>query len=305
MNLAVEPELGREVGSPGAGSHAWPKIRLGELYSQPSRNGVYKSKEHHGSGVRIVNMGELFAHDFIGPQEMNRLAMTDSEMEVAGLAEGDLLFGRRSLVEAGAGRCSLVAGLTEPATFESSIIRVRLDRERVNPRFFFYWLRSPVGKGTIRAIVTGTNVKGIRGSVLQNIMVPSPEKTIQDRCVSVLSAYDDLIENNRWRIKLLEHAALLQYREWFVFFRFPGHEHVPFVNALPEGWTRKSAGGVDCRGVGRCGSGRRVGCSGSWPLQHRNPQGQHCKIRNGAQDRSVPADRPRHGCRSGQGQGHH
>ncbi|MFZ0770281.1 MAG: restriction endonuclease subunit S [Candidatus Sulfotelmatobacter sp.] len=240
MNLAVEPELGREVGSPGAGSHAWPKIRLGELYSQPSRNGVYKSKEHHGSGVRIVNMGELFAHDFIGPQEMNRLAMTDSEMEVAGLAEGDLLFGRRSLVEAGAGRCSLVAGLTEPATFESSIIRVRLDRERVNPRFFFYWLRSPVGKGTIRAIVTGTNVKGIRGSVLQNIMVPSPEKTIQDRCVSVLSAYDDLIENNRRRIKLLEHAALLQYREWFVFFRFPGHEHVPFVNALPEGWTRKS-----------------------------------------------------------------
>ena len=68
------------------------------VYSEPSRNGIYKSAEHHGLGARIVNMGELFAHEFIGSQEMSRLSMSEAELEKAGLAEGDLLFGRRSLV---------------------------------------------------------------------------------------------------------------------------------------------------------------------------------------------------------------
>ena len=57
------------------------------------------------------------------------------------------------------------------------------------------------------------------------------------RC-RILSAYDDLIENNRRRIALLEEAARVLYREWFVHFRFPGHEHVKVIDGLPEGWER-------------------------------------------------------------------
>ena len=55
----------------------------------------------------------------------------------------------------------------------------------------------------------------------------------------MLSAYDDLIENNRRRIALLDEAARLLYREWFVYFRFPGHEHVKIIDGIPEGWTRR------------------------------------------------------------------
>ena len=83
----------------------WPTIKFEKLYSGPSRNGIYKQKQFHGSGVRIVNMGELFAYDIISDQEMKRVAMTDAEMARSGLMNGDLLFGRRSLVEAGAGKC--------------------------------------------------------------------------------------------------------------------------------------------------------------------------------------------------------
>jgi type I restriction enzyme S subunit len=68
-----------------------------------------------------------------------------------------------------------------------------------------------------------------------------PNRTTQDAIVSILAAYDDLIENNRKRIALLEEAARLLYREWFVHRRFPGHEHVRVVDGVPEGWERMAA----------------------------------------------------------------
>ena len=60
---------------------------------------------------------------------------------------------------------------------------------------------------------------------------------VQKRVADILSAYDDLIENNRRRIALLEEAARMLYREWFVHFRFPGHEHVRIIDGIPEGWV--------------------------------------------------------------------
>jgi type I restriction enzyme S subunit len=186
----------------------------------------------------MVNMGELFAYGVISDQDMNRVSMSENEMGRFGLADGDLLFGRRSLVESGAGKCSLVSGLLEPTTFESSLIRVRLN-DKVDPRFYYYWFQSHEGRGRIKAIVTGTNVKGIRASVLSSIRIIQPSLTIQTRIADILSAYDELIENNHQRIWLLEQAARLLYREWFVYLRFPGHEHVKIMDGVPEGWECK------------------------------------------------------------------
>ena len=60
----------------------------------------------------------------------------------------------------------------------------------------------------------------------------------------VLSTYDDLIENNRRRIQLLEQASRLLYQEWFVHLRFPGHEHVKIADGVPEGWEKKPLGAI-------------------------------------------------------------
>ena len=87
---------------------SWREVEFESLFSTSSRNGVYKSKDHHGSGVPIVNMGELFAFNRIGDQPMSLIRMSEAEMEKSGLIDGDLLFGRRSLVEEGAGKCSMV-----------------------------------------------------------------------------------------------------------------------------------------------------------------------------------------------------
>lgn len=75
---------------------------------------------------------------------------------------------------------------------------------------------------------------------MKRIELPLPSPTQQERLVEVVSAYDDLIETNRRRIALLEEAARLLHREWFVHFRFPGHEHVPLTDGLPEGWERRT-----------------------------------------------------------------
>ena len=72
--------------------------------------------------------------------------------------------------------------------------------------------------------------------ILDNFKIKVPDLAAQTQIAAILSAYDDLIENNRRRIALLEQAARLLYREWFVHFRFPGHETVKFVDGLPEGW---------------------------------------------------------------------
>ncbi len=220
----------------------WAKAKFQSLFAEPSRNGIYKPKEHHGSGAKIINMGELFAHDRIGTQEMARLQMTDQELTKSSVINGDLLFGRRSLVEEGAGRCALAWNIDEPTTFESSIIRVRLDQKIANSVFYFYYFRSPAGRARIRSIVSGATVKGIRSSDLQQIEIDQPPLDVQSRIALQLSYFDDLIETNRRRIALLEESARLLYREWFVNLRFPGHELAKFQDGLPEGWCLKKFG---------------------------------------------------------------
>ena len=167
--------------------------------------------------------------------------MSEEELRKYGLKVNDLLFARRSIVESGAGKASIVVELNETVTFESSIIRVRLDESKCFPLYYLYWLRSHAGKTAIGALVTGTNVKGIRGSELKNIEVDYPDYDIQVRIADILKYYDDLIENNRKQIKLLEEAAQRLYKEWFVDLRFPGHEHSTIVDGVPEGWEKSRA----------------------------------------------------------------
>lgn len=232
---------------------SWREVDFESLFATPSRNGVYKSKDHHGSGVPIVNMGELFAFNRIGVQPMSLIRMSDSEMDKSGLVDGDLLFGRRSLVEEGAGKCSMVYKPTGPLTFESSIIRVRLDRTVADPEFFFNYFRSAIGRSRIRAIVGGAAVKGIRGSDLKLIKVHVPPFDEQIAIRQVVAVYDDLIATNQRRIALLEDAARRIYREWFVLLRFPGHESVPVKDGVPEGWRKQtlaSVADVNARSIG-------------------------------------------------------
>ena len=105
-----------------------------------------------------------------------------------------------------------------------------------DPRFSAYFLKSVLaGISSNKAAVPGVNRNVLHARKVIVTRDPAQQKAI----AATLSAYDDLIENNRQRIELLEQAARLLYREWFVHLRFPGHEHVRIVDGVPEGWGKK------------------------------------------------------------------
>ena len=136
-----------------------------------------------------------------------------------------------------------------PEGFEGCLGRrmalVRPDRKKVDPRFLHYYFLSPVWHAKMDAItITGATVNRIPLTSFPDTRVSFPGRNEQVTIADILSAYDDLIENNRRRIALLEEAARLLYREWFVHFRFPGHEHVKIIDGLPEGWERRTLGDI-------------------------------------------------------------
>ena len=147
-----------------------------------------------------------------------------------------MLFARQSLVREGAGKCSIVTKINEPTTFDSHLIRVRLCQEKANPYFYQYFFRSPLSP--MPGIVSQCAQAGIKGSDLERLEVPCPPLEEQNRIASVLQVYDNLIENNRKQIKLLEEAVQRLYKEWFIDLNFPGHEDVEVVGCLPTDWKQ-------------------------------------------------------------------
>ena len=109
---------------------------------------------------------------------------------------------------------------------------VKPKKDGVDLRFLFYLLRGL----PLKEMNTGAAVPGLNRDNAYRLQVTIPEQNVQLRIVGIVSAYDDLIENNRRRIALLEDAARQLYKEWFVRFRFPGHEHIPIVDGVPKGW---------------------------------------------------------------------
>ncbi|WOF15412.1 hypothetical protein F1737_01285 [Methanoplanus sp. FWC-SCC4] len=222
-------------------SDNWESVKFETLYSEPSKNGLTRPKKVRGQGYKMVNMGEIFAYNIIKNPSMELVPLNDKEKSQFSLIDGDLLFARQSLVAEGAGKCSIVLRPSETITFESHLIRVRLNKKESDPSYYFYYFISPQGKGNVQSLVIQVAAAGIRGSELAKLKVPKPPLPTQKKIAAVLSAYDDLIENNNRRIKILEEMAQALYREWFVEFRFPGHEDVKMVDAgdgrmVPEGW---------------------------------------------------------------------
>lgn len=215
----------------------WQRKKFSDLYAVPSRNGLNRPSRVRGEGYKMVNMGELFANDRIGNIPMDRVQMNDKEIENCSLVEGDLLFARQSLVLEGAGKCSYVLEVPETTTFESHLIRVRLDKAKADPLFYYYLFSSPFSG--MSTIVQQCAQAGIRGSELGNLEVLYPNPEQQSEIARLLGKFDDQIENNRRRMELLEKAARLLYQEWFVRLRFPGHEHTRITKGMPEGWANK------------------------------------------------------------------
>ena len=204
--------------SVSADGKIWPMLRFGELLKGPVRNGIYKRKEHRGHGVKIVNMGELFAHPRLRAVPMRRVDLSESELERFSVVEGDLLFARRSLVAEGAGKCCVVLDVEEPTTFESSIIRARPDATKSDSLYLYYFFSSPLGLHLLDTIRRHVAVAGITGRDLSKLTIPVPPVSEQRATARVLGTLDDKIELNRRMNETLEAMARALFKSWFVDF---------------------------------------------------------------------------------------
>ncbi len=123
---------------------------------------------------------------------------------------------------------------------------VGLDECMLDRRFLYYLFNTPCVRNRIQATASGTKVRHTSPSRIGDVTVELPPIALQHRIADILSAYDERIENNTRRIQILEEMAQAIYREWFVSFRFPGHEQVEMVESelgmIPEGWEARRLG---------------------------------------------------------------
>ena len=123
------------------------------------------------------------------------------------------------------------------ACFPDSVIGFIAEPKKADARFVKYLFDASL-KMRFQSFTQGAAQDNLSQAKLLSIKFPVPELVVQTEIADILSAYDDLIENNRRRITLLEEAARLLYREWFVHFRFPGHEHLKIIDGIPAGWEQ-------------------------------------------------------------------
>lgn len=132
--------------------------------------------------------------------------------------------------------------LRAPAATNQACSAMLVDEGKCDTRYFFYALKAR--RHLLLKIASGGAQRNLSGKLIKEFKLPVPPLPVQRRIAGILSAYDELMENSQRRIRLLEAMARALYREWFVHFRFPGHDKIPCVASalgnIPEGWEVKS-----------------------------------------------------------------
>lgn len=214
----------------------WEKVKLGELYEV--HNGLSKAGKFFGEGYPFLTFSTVFNNYFIPKQITDLVQSTEKEQESYSIRRGDVFVTRTSETSDELGMSCVALKDYPMATCNGFTKRMRPITNRVLPEYIGYYMRLPNFRGEFRAFSTMTTRASLRNEDLLGLEVKLPSIEIQKQIADILSAYDDLIENNQKQIKLLEEATQRLYKEWFVDLRFPGHENTKIVDGVPEGWSR-------------------------------------------------------------------
>ncbi len=225
---------------------SWPFRRLETLAAAESYSFVggpfgskLTSRDYVAEGVPVIRGSNLNGSRFLSMD--NFAFVSDSKVREdlsSNLARaGDLVFTQRGTL----GQVAIIpeGGISNRYVISQSQMKITLDEKKSDKFFLYYYFSSRQAIEKILNLASSSGVPHINLTMLRNFEVPVPSLVTQKRIASILSTYDNLIENNRRRIRLLEQAARLLYKEWFVHLRFPGHEHVKIKEGLPGGWMRK------------------------------------------------------------------
>ena len=155
------------------------------------QNGFYRKGSELNGTVPIMKMKQLFGNESMSDvRDCDNVSVTPSELERFSLTSGDLLFGRRSLVAEGAGKCRRVGNIVSDMVFESSLLRVTLDMKQIKPRYLQMWFDSEEGRSAVAAIRSVTTIAGIKGSDLANITIAVPPISEQNTFLTFVEQLD-------------------------------------------------------------------------------------------------------------------
>ena len=224
---------------------SWPRKKLESLASDEPYSfvgGPFGSKltsfDYVDVGVPVIRGSNLNSGRFLDMDDF--VFVSDSKVREdlsSNLAKpGDLVFTQRGTL----GQVALIPedGISDSYVVSQSQMKLTVDDAKADRLFLYYYFSSREAIERIMSFTSSSGVPHINLTVLRNFQVPVPPLQTQQAVASILSVYDDLIENNRRRIRLLEQAARLLYKEWFVHLRFPGHEHVAITQGVPKGWEK-------------------------------------------------------------------
>ena len=225
----------------------WRETTLGVLCDEVNgiiQTGPFGSQLHQSDysdvGIPVV-MPKDIVEGTISPYNIARVSTEHVErLYRHKLSSGDIVYGRRGDI----GRQALIRPEQSGWLCGTGCLRLSLGDSVVDPLFLHYYLSQPDLVKWITNQSVGATMPNINTSILRSVPVKYPPLPLQRRIAGILSAYDDLIENNQRRIAILERMARALYREWFVHFRYPGHEGVPLVDSplgeIPQGWEVKT-----------------------------------------------------------------
>lgn len=222
---------------------SWEKVKLGEI-SFCIQPGPFGSQLHN-SDYADEGTPIIMPKDMVDGHIRHTGLIRVPEEHVARLQRhqvcaGNLMVARKGDVR----KCVYITENENGWLTGSDCLKVALNENVCFPKYIYYQLRSPYIGRWLEQISIGATMPSINTGLLSGIEMYLPSLEIQRRIADILSAYDNLIENNRKQIKLLEEAAQRLYKEWFVDLRFPGHEHTKIVDDVPEGWGRASVGSL-------------------------------------------------------------
>ncbi|MDJ0717228.1 MAG: restriction endonuclease subunit S [Prochloraceae cyanobacterium] len=188
-------------------------------------------------GISLIRSMNVYDFEF----NYKDLAYIDEEqarrLKNVEVKEKDILL---NITGASVARCTLVPKNILPARVNQHVSIIRINQQIAVPYYVLYTINSSAFKDALLNIsMTGATREALTKDDICRFKIPLPPLETQNKIAAILSAYDDLVENNKRRIALLENMAEEIYREWFVRFRFPGYQQAKFEKGIPVGWEVK------------------------------------------------------------------
>jgi type I restriction enzyme S subunit len=204
----------------------WREFRLGELVDLKQGFALNKKSDHYlsndNTGLPLLKISDLIKGTetlFVKSNIPKQFLVTPSEIIYSRTGQVGLAF------------------MGKTGVVYNNCFKV-IPSDKIYSVYLFQWLNNPTVRNTISSLATGTAQPDLNHDAFKSVKILLPPLPTQRKIATILSAYDDLIENNLKRIKLLEEKAQLTYEEWFVRMKFPGYETAVFdeESGLPEGW---------------------------------------------------------------------